>query len=44
MGDPGEGFLRIALVPTREECRTALSRLVRVFEARSHISSERKRS
>ena len=34
MGDSGAGYLRLALVPTREECRTALQRLARVFEAR----------
>ena len=44
MGETGEGFLRLALVPTREECRTALSRIARVFEARTHTGTERKRS
>jgi len=44
MGETGEGYLRLALVPTREECRTALSRIVRVFGARSHVTSERKRT
>jgi acetylornithine aminotransferase len=43
MGEPGEGFLRLALVPTREECRTALSRLVRVFESRVHGAAEGKK-
>ena len=44
MGDPGEGFLRLALVPTREECRTAMQRIARVFDARTHAVSGRKRS
>ena len=44
MGETGEGYLRLALVPTREECRTALSRIARVFEARTHATSERKRT
>jgi len=44
MGETGEGYLRLALVPTREECRTALSRIQRVFVARTHSASERKRT
>jgi acetylornithine aminotransferase len=40
MGDSGEGFLRLALVPTRGECRTALQRLSRVFESRHARSSK----
>jgi len=44
MGDPGEGFLRLALVPTREECRTALQRIVRVFEGRTSVVTGKKRA
>jgi succinyldiaminopimelate transaminase len=44
MGEPGEGFLRIALVPTREECRTALQRIERVFEARTNVVTGKKRA
>ena len=44
LGGAGEGYLRLALVPTREECRTALSRIARVFGGRTHTGTERKRS
>ena len=44
MGETGEGFLRLALVPTREECRTALSRIARVFDARTPVTTGKKRA
>jgi aspartate/methionine/tyrosine aminotransferase len=40
MGDSGEGYLRLALVPTRGECRTALQRIARVFESRGARSAK----
>lgn len=40
MGDSGNGFLRLALVPTRGECRTALQRVARVLEARPKTSGK----
>ncbi|MEP7028846.1 MAG: aminotransferase class I/II-fold pyridoxal phosphate-dependent enzyme [Candidatus Eisenbacteria bacterium] len=41
MGDPGDGFLRVALVPTLEECRAAWQRLAPLLaEPRPHARKD----